>query len=165
MRIIFTVSFFLVAVVTVFAQPKKMFVNSKGKISLDSVKAVAYILEEKVGDSAYAIAKYDLKHQPISRGTYKDAFMTVRSGKFYSYGKYRVMGLEIQGTGDVYVYLASSGYYLNGIRTGPWLVYDFSGVKMEQFTFENGILNGPYKRFNTDSGVTEEEGNFTNGNL
>jgi antitoxin component YwqK of YwqJK toxin-antitoxin module len=163
MRTVFTLLVIFGVVLTGFGQTKKMFVDSKGKISPDSVKAVAYITEEKIGDSAFVITKYDLKRQPLSRGPYKDSLMAIRNGKFFIYGRYKNQNLETKETTDGLVYLASSGVYLNGVRTGAWLVYDFSGVKMEQFTFENGVLNGPYTRFNVNTGATEEEGNFVNG--
>ena len=140
-----------------------MFVNSKGKISADSVKAVAYIMEEKLGDSAYVISKYDLKHQPLSTGTYKDDQMTLPSGKFTIYGRYKPTNRETGKSVDQIVYRQSTGYYLNGAKTGTWIIFDDTGEKDYECTVENGKLNGPYQEFNPDNGKIDMDGNFENG--
>jgi hypothetical protein len=148
-----------------FAQTQKVYLTKSGKFTADANKATGYLLVQKLtGSEGYQATQYDMHNTLVSKGTYKDESLTVPSGKFVYYAKpdkdqvFRSASYK----GEDKYYLSSTGYYVNGKRAGVWTEYTPTGEKMTECTYENGVLNGPYKAYaNNFSG----EGNAVNGKI
>ena len=61
------------------AQVQKRFINRKGGFTKDSVKAIAYVLSQRLSDSSWLAAKYDKDGNLLLKATYLG-----RRPKFYS---------------------------------------------------------------------------------
>lgn len=145
-------------------QINKIYINSKGNFSNDPKKSVSYVLIEKLGDSAYMVRQFNMHDTILNKGTYKDASMTIPNGRFYYYAKEHVDDrikddLHI----DTNTYLKSTGFFVNGIKTGTWIEYDKRNIKSCMYTYQNGKINGLFKFYHRKfNNYVTEEGYYVN---
>jgi len=139
-----------------FAQTKKVFVTKSGSYTANSDKAVSYLLVQQLsGDSAYLAKQYNMNNALMVKGTYKDAALTIPNGKFVYY---------TPDDNSATSYASTVGYFVNGKRTGNWSEFALNGQTTLEYSFENNVLNGPYKTYDAISGI-RGEGNMVNGKL
>lgn len=137
-----------------FAQTKKVYVTKSGSYTANSDKAVSYLLVQQLnGDSAYMARQYNMNNTLMVKGTYKDAALTIPNGKFAYYT-----------ADEASSYLSTVGYYINGKRTGNWIEFAPNGQATLEYSYENNVLNGPYKTHDVTSGI-RGEGTMVSGKL
>ncbi|HEY4195784.1 MAG TPA: hypothetical protein VGM63_09635, partial [Mucilaginibacter sp.] len=145
-----------------FSQVSKVYITSEGKFSDSPPKAVSYILVEKVSDTAYLVKNFDMHDTMLMQGYYKDAQLKIPHGRFYYYNKPK-MNVKARGTllyVDTNNYVKSTGFFVNGSKTGKWLEYVRRGLKDCEYTYENDKLNGLFQEFNVSTGDISQEGDF-----
>lgn len=160
--------FFVVRCSLSFAQIQKTYVAKDGSYMNDPKKAVAYLLVQKLGDSAFMAKKYDMRDTILFVGTYKDNMLTIPNGRFTIYNKKRLakdknaakvdstVSDELNIKFDTNNYVKMAGYYLNGKRTGEWVEYMAKGKKTAEYTYENDKLNGLCRTYNLFTGTWNE---------
>lgn len=146
----------------VFGQPKKLYANAKGKLTDNPKDAAFYYLVEKKNDSTFVTSKFDLDDKIVLKGIFVDETIKIPNGSFTFYSRepqYVQLNRPLQKAEP---YLATTGSYLNGKKSGEWIDYYQSGGKMLSLTYEKNKLNGPYKEYYGTNGQLSEEGNYVN---
>ena len=156
-----TLSFLLFAL-TDFAQVKKLFVTAKGKLSENSKDATFYYLVEKKDDTTYLAKKYDMLDRLVVKGTYKDADLKIANGVFEYYVSNLIKDLNIKYVTNEDRFIGTSGFFVNGMKTGIWVDYVQKDLKYRTYTYKNNKLNGPFCVFNVNNKQPIESGNFIN---
>ena len=147
------------------AQSGRVYLTGSGEITTNTQLATSYAeITQLPGDSAWMVKQFDLKGGPLSVGYYKDAQMTIPHGKFTYYHKVASgPGFVFNGKQvvDSVNCVLSSGYYINGAKTGAWLDYYNNGPKSTLRTYRNNLLDGLFQIYNI-SGKVETEGYYVN---
>ncbi|OOQ61886.1 hypothetical protein [Mucilaginibacter pedocola] len=134
----------------VSAQVSKYYIAANGQQTTKPNKATSYLLIEKLDqDSAYLVTQYDMLDTIMFKGTYKDSTMKIPHGKFTTYAKFRIPAdyNVFKSTTDTNTYVSSSGYYLNGLKSGAWVTYYKRGKKSDISYYQDGKLNGLFQAF------------------
>jgi len=136
--------------VTANAQIHKVFLNDVGA-PVDSVHASSYILYSKLSDTIWMMKHYKMNGTITMVGTYKDGNLSIQNGEFIYYYKASTKGMKITGKIDTTNYIKTTGYFVNGIKTGVWTDY-FSNGHIEYLnTYKNNQLNGLAETYNYDT--------------
>ncbi|TSD67010.1 hypothetical protein FFF34_006315 [Inquilinus sp. KBS0705] len=157
------IALFIVILVCLNAksQTLKLFLDTNRNVINDSTKSHFYAIAQKLeGDSAWAGKIYNKRGDALSVGTYKDDKLKIPHGKFVFYG-YDLQFNTDSSSHKLFRYLHSTGYYLNGVRSGPWMYFYNDGVKNFMYTYENGKFNGLYERYGRE-GESIERGQYIN---
>jgi len=159
--------FFLLVFACFFAdaQSGRVYLTGSGEITTNGQLATSYAeIAQLPGDSAWMVRQFDLKNVPLSIGYYKDAQMTIPHGKFTYYHKvasgpgFILMGKLVVDSVNC---VMTSGYYINGVKTGVWLDYYNNGPKSTLRTFKENLLDGLYQTY-SESGKVVTEGYYVN---
>ena len=164
MKFYWLVPIILLFTIKGFSQVSKAYVTSTGTFSDNPQKAVSYILIEKVSDSAYLVKNFDMRDTLLMQGYYKDPQLTTPNGKFYYYYKLKLTDnmKKYHVHLDTNNYVKSTGFFVNGLKTGKWLEYARRGIKDYICTYEDGKLNGLFQKFNIATGSVSGEGSYLN---
>lgn len=140
--------FLLVIVVRpAFCQTSKAFVNQQGTYTTDSTGAIGYILFKKCNDTTFHVKLYSFENDIAMDGYYKDSLLTIPNGEFTYYTKPNFPGRMYYSKVDTSSYISRKGSYLNGMKSGLWMVYKFRNVLYFTCFFNNGKLNGLYQEY------------------
>ncbi|ASU34474.1 hypothetical protein MuYL_2587 [Mucilaginibacter xinganensis] len=129
--------------------------------------------EPTANDSLWFMQQFSMDHIIMTSGYYADKAMTIPHGKFtyyrYSNGfkhvKYDFEKRKYDTTTfDAGNYVSKTGYFVNGKRTGKWLVYNGYGKLDEVCFYRDDELSGPARYYSDDGKQILEEG-FLKGNL
>jgi antitoxin component YwqK of YwqJK toxin-antitoxin module len=153
----------LIAFQPCIAQATKTFVTKDGTYTDIAKDATYYVLCQKLEDSAYEVRQYTVHDEIIMRGYYKDSSFAIQNGKFTYYEKPRVNKNLPSLNTDTSSYIKSTGYYLNGVKTGKWIVYLFRNIIDYICIYEHSKLNGLCQEYYTGHNQQiSQEGNFIN---
>src|ERR1700761_9567668 len=106
----------------VTGQPSKFFLTATGDHTSDSTSAVDYVLINKIDDTAYMATEHTIRNELVVSGLYRDNTLLTPNGKLYYYRA--DFGKQNRDT-----YLEQSGYFVNGVKQGPWTDYGSNGKK------------------------------------
>jgi antitoxin component YwqK of YwqJK toxin-antitoxin module len=130
------------------AQIERAFITKTGNYTNDPKAAISYLLIQKLNDTAYAVKQYDMRDTIICAGYYKDEQLSIPNGKFFYYAKVRPN--KYPTIIDTNNFVQTSGYFVNGKREGVWVEYDPPHIRSSEYTYENGKLNGAFKKYYND---------------
>ena len=140
--------FLLVMVIRpAFCQTSKAFVNQQGAYTTDSTGAVGYILFKKYNDTTFHVKLYSFENDMAMEGYYKDSLLTIPNGEFTYYNKPNFPGRIYYSKVDTSSYISRKGSYINGMKSGLWMVYKFRNVLYFTCFFNNGKLDGLYQEY------------------
>lgn len=148
-----------------YGQIKTVYFDAKDQVIADSVKAASYAIYGKIsGDSLWIFKKYDLDGYLTATGSFKDDSLKVPDGKFIYYDwidpNKSVVGYDAVSAGrDRYVVI--TGDFKDGFRQGVWRSFYENGRTKSRYTFNKGLMDGPYQSFSTN-GDLEEKGQYVN---
>lgn len=162
MKIYLLILLFLLFALTDFAQIKKLFVTAKGNLSENSKNATFYYLIEKKNDTAYLASKYDMLDRLVVKGAYKDADLKVANGVFEYYVSNLIKNLNIKYVTNEDRFIGTTGFFVNGMKTGTWVDYVQKDLKYRVYTYKDNKLNGPFCVYNENNNRPIEKGNFIN---
>lgn len=154
-----------------FAQIQRIYLRKDGVSSSDPKKSNSYIIIQKLdGDSAYLVNQYNMNDTIIMRGTYKDKSLEIPNGKFTYYNKRNGATIEKMDLINYYVtdtnnYIQTVGFFSNGKKVGTWIDYAAKGIKSAEYNYENGKLEGPYKKYFNDYAGNWTVGTMVNNSL
>jgi len=147
------------------AQSGRVYLTGSGEITTNAQLTASYAeITQLPGDSVWMVKQFDLKDVPLSLGYYKDAQMTIPHGKFTYYHKvasgpgFTFMGKLVVDSVNC---VMTSGYYINGVKTGAWLDYYRNGPKAYLRTYKNNLLDGLYQSY-SELGNVVVEGYYVN---
>lgn len=150
-----------------FAQTQKVYVTKSGDITTNSNRGSSYLVVKELNDTTYLSLQYDMHNRLMSKGTYRDAFLTIPNGKFTYYDNKQnseVSNVSYNENGNNKLHIETAGYFANGIRTGMWRTFTEDGQVATEFSYENNVVNGPYKTY-TSYPDCYGEGTMVNGKL
>jgi antitoxin component YwqK of YwqJK toxin-antitoxin module len=145
----------------VSAQAYKIYTDGNGQ-QIDSSKANSYIIYRKLSDSAWLFKQYDMRDTIKITGTFKDLNFSIPHGRFVYYYKISAKGTKAP-IPDTLNHIKTIGYYVNGVKAGPWTDY-FSNGNIERInTFDHDKLNGPFVSYSYDTNTILVKGNYVDG--
>jgi antitoxin component YwqK of YwqJK toxin-antitoxin module len=134
--------FLFITAVHSFAQTKKVFLSEDGS-TVDSSKAVFYLLIKQISDTSWTANQYSMDDLIITEGTYKDESLQIPHGKFFYYNK-RPKTKQQQGSVN---YVQTIGEFKNGLREGQWINFNYDNSKVSLDTYLNDKLNGLHENY------------------
>jgi hypothetical protein len=163
MKKYFALLLLLLSVAEVEAQAYKMFLNTDGK-QTDSVKAISYIIYRKFTDTSWLMQQYDMHNALMQAGTFKDKDLSVPHGQFVYYNHFYTYKLNIPKPNklDTSNFMRTYGQYKDGQKNGWWINYFKNGNRSVAEYYRNGVLNGPYLGYVSETGTVFITGNFEN---
>lgn len=170
MKYLYLILFNLIASQS-FAQIQKIYLTKNGVSSSDPKKSNSYITIQKLDDdSAYLVKQYDMNDTIIMRGTYKDKSLEIPNGKFTYYNKRSGAMVEKMELINYYVtdtnnYIQTVGFFLNGKKVGTWVDYAAKGIKSAEYNYEDGKLEGTYKKYYNNYAGNWSVGTMVNNSL
>ena len=145
MKLIALVLFVLFADLS-YGQIEKAYLDKTGQFTSNFKKVDSYVLITKLDqDSAYLARQYDRSNLIILRGTYKDHLLKVPNGKFIYYHKSNVSKKQLAKLKvklDTDNYVQAKGCFINGNKTGIWIIYSAKNEIAAKLFYENNKLNG-----------------------
>ena len=159
-----TIIFFTCFIITANAQNHKAFLDKKGA-QIDSANATSYIIYGKFSDTSWVMKLYSMNNAIVQMGTYKDQNLSISNGKFIYYKDFSKDKKKGNTIVDTLTRVLTEGYFVNNIKTGPWVVYEYFPNGNIQFvkTYQNNVLNGEYKSYNYDFNTILIKGNYIDG--
>lgn len=155
----------LLSIAEAKAQAYKMFLGADDKRA-DSAKAISYIIYRKFSDTSWLMQQYDMHNYIMQAGTFKDKELAVAHGKFVYYNHYYTYRLNIPKLRmqnlDTSNFLHTYGEFKDGQKDGWWVTYFKNGNKAVAEYYRNGVLDGPYLGYNSETGAAFVTGNFVN---
>jgi hypothetical protein len=146
-------------VITVNAQIHKAFLSDEGG-SVDSAHASSYILYNKIDDTTWMMKLYGMNDTIAMIGSYKDPGLTIQNGKFTYYQKASTKGMKlVSGSIDTLNHVRTTGFFINGVKTGVWTDYFANGQIEFLKTYKNNQLNGLVETYNYDTNTVLVRGN------
>lgn len=139
-----------------FSQVSKVYIMADGTYSDSPSKAQSYILIERLEDTAYSVSQFSMGNFMMVKGLYKDKTLSTPNGKFSYYATFLPAGDKKHFVS----YLQMTGYFVNGVKSGPWLQYHHNGNKFIYDNYANDKLNGSHQVFFEDGVTIEEEGKY-----
>jgi len=160
---------FLVIGQQLTAQTQRVYVTKSGDLTTNSNKGSSYLVVKQLDDTTFLSLQYDMHNKLMSKGIYKDAFLTIPNGKFTYYNIQKDnQNAEVSNVSYIESnnnsHISSAGYFKNGVRTGMWRDFSGDGQVSSEYFYANNVLNGPYKTY-TSYPDSYGEGTMVNGKL
>lgn len=153
---------FAIVYINVNAQPSRIYLTQMGERTNHPEIASTYVIVSYLpGDSLWAVHQFDMNNNILTSGYYKDEKMTIAHGKFIYYKKYQAFPSNSTLYQDTLNRIQFTGYFLNGLRTGPWVEYSH-GIKASVTNFRNDKMDGLYQQFDLETGRVIKEGYYIN---
>jgi antitoxin component YwqK of YwqJK toxin-antitoxin module len=149
-----------------YSQIKTVYYDEEDHVIADSTQASSYAIFGKVtGESVYTYKKYDADGYVMVTGAFSDDSLKVAEGKFVYYDW--ADDLSVLGTTGIPAngkerYIAVTGNYKQGKKSGKWLTFYPDGSLKNVVTFNNDVMNGEFKYFDS-KGRLQTYGNYLNG--
>lgn len=165
-HILFLILFF--ATINSWGQAKPIYFSGIGgnMVTTNKDSAIYYGVFGKVStDSVWTLKIFDLNNNLMQIGFYTDSLLTVPQGRFQYYGS--VNHFNNQNDENFYLkntdrFLAEQGQYINGEKTGRWIMFFPDGKIFSITNYIEGIKHGEFKVFNR-RGKVVTSGNYQLG--
>lgn len=153
---------FAIVFINVNAQPSRIYLTQMGERTTHPEIASTYVIASYLpDDSLWAVQQFDMNNNILTSGYYKDEKMTIAHGKFLYYKKYQAFPGNPTLSQDTLNRVQFTGYFLNGLREGPWVEYSH-GIKTSVTNFKNDKMDGLYQQFDLETGRVIKEGYYIN---
>jgi antitoxin component YwqK of YwqJK toxin-antitoxin module len=161
-KILAVAIFFFVYTVANAQQAYRIYLTPMGEKTNHPEIASSYVIVSYISDdSLWYAQQYDMRNNILTSGYYKDEQMTIAHGKFVYYKKYQALPGNPAMHQDTDNHVQLTGYFLNGVRTGPWVEY-IDGVRTSVTNFKNDKMEGLYQQYNLKTGKVIKEGYYIN---
>ncbi|HEY2583410.1 MAG TPA: energy transducer TonB [Mucilaginibacter sp.] len=161
---IFLISFLLISITANAQSTYRVYLTDENEKTSNPQLATSFaIITQIPEDSAWFVRQFDMKDTIMSSGYYKDEQMKIPHGKFIYYHKVPInRGFTFMGklVIDTVNRISSTGYYINGVKTGRWLQINPDGTISSASTYTNGGQDYLFQKYDESTGKVAAEGYY-----